>query len=83
MNRTELNKYPIDVFEYPDEIAGVLVKMIQEHDEISDIELIEKELVDGIYHIRTCAENSYNYDYFRILYTVLAKITENYGIYKD
>jgi hypothetical protein len=83
MNKDDFKmKYPIDIDEYPNEIAETLLSMIQKHDDIDDMEEIEKELVDGIYYVRTCAENSYNSDYFRVLYSVLAKITENYGMFQ-
>lgn len=81
MTNHDLTKFPIDINEYPQEIAETLIKMLKKEDDISEVEEIAilNNLENAIYHIRTCAENSYNSDYFRILYTALAKITENHS----
>ena len=39
---------------------------------------IAEELENAIYYLRATAENSYNSDYHRIFYNILAEIAENY-----
>lgn len=43
--------------------------------EIKDEE-IKEELMEAIYQLKAMAKNPYNFDYWRILYNVLLKITE-------
>ena len=81
MTLHELKKFPTNIVEYPQEISETLIKIITQFNDISEVEqaAIQNELEDAIYYLRTCAENSYNMDYFRVLYATLAKITENYA----
>jgi hypothetical protein len=37
---------------------------------------LEEEVEKGLFYLKTCAENSYNYDYFRVLIRVLNKIMD-------
>ena len=80
MTTTYTRQFPADISEYPQEIAETLIQLIEKHEEVDDKDTLTEELENGIYYIRTCAENSYNFDYFRILYSTLAKIAE---IYKE
>ena len=87
MTQAELNLYPKDIIEYPDDIAEALLKIIEQFEDIgqdeSTAELerteIKNQLIEGLYHIRTIAENEYNIDYFRVLYCTLAKLAEKYA----
>lgn len=58
----------------PDEIANTL----QELSLTSNNDEITEPLTDVIYQLRAHAQNKYNDDYWRILYNVLERITENY-----
>ena len=70
----EYMRFPEDIQEYPQEIAETLISIIENMRPLEDKNKITAELENGLYHLRTCAENSYNCDYFRVFYSVLAKI---------
>lgn len=57
--------------------ADEIAKALQELATISDADITEP-LTDVIYQLRAHAQNKYNDDYWRILYNVLERITENY-----
>lgn len=76
-----MNKYnifPKDIIDYPEDIAAAIKSLLADTDaEIG--EETQKELVDGLYYLRACAENEHNSNYFRVLYAVLAKLSEFYN----
>ena len=70
----EYMRFPEDIQEYPQEIAETLISIIEEYAPLEDKDKITAELENGLYYLRACAENSYNSDYFRVFYSILAKI---------
>jgi len=78
MTNTDTKRFPTDIFEYPEEIADTFINLINE--DIEDKDNYRTALIDGIYYVRTCAENSFNFDYFRVLYNTMAKIAEKYSV---
>ena len=57
---------------YPDsnEPDGVNTEDMEKFDKL------EEEVEKGLFYLKTCAENSYNYDYFRVLIRTLNKIMD-------
>lgn len=57
---------------YPDtnEPDGVNTEDMEKFDKLKE------EVEKGLFYLKTCAENSYNYDYFRVLIRVLNKIMD-------
>ena len=57
---------------YPDsnEPDGVNTEGMEKFDKLNE------EVEKGLYYLKVCAENSYNYDYFRVLIRVLNKIMD-------
>jgi hypothetical protein len=45
-------------------------------DMMDDFGKLNEEVEKGLYYIKTCAENSYNNDYFRVLIRTLNKIMD-------
>lgn len=65
--------YKIDTFE----IANKLYELAKDMDWMDYEEEKERtinEIEQGIYYIRTMAENEYNADYFRTFYNVLERL---------
>lgn len=52
---------------------GLLSNILESEREQFDREAIE----DAVYYIKACAENPYNFDYFRAFYNLLQTINEN------
>ena len=61
---------------YPDDIAGALMYDLELDDGSDKAETIRKNLVDALYWLRAAAENPYDDDKFRALYTVLEAMEE-------
>ena len=57
---------------YPDlnEPDGVNTEDMEKFDKLKE------EVEKGLFYLKTCAENSYNYDYFRVLIRTLNKIMD-------
>lgn len=69
----ELKKKPANYSEiYPEEIAKRLLQLAG----IDASKEIFEELENGVYYVKNCAENGMNKDYFRVLYNVLAEVTQ-------
>lgn len=69
----ELKKKPANYSEiYPEEIAKRLLQLagIDANGETFE------ELDDGVHYVKICAENGMNPDFFRVLYNVLAEVTQ-------
>lgn len=61
-----------------DDIATALSNELKNHGvTISPEEY--KEIEESIFHLKCCAYNEYNPDYFRTLYNVLRAFTDNRG----
>ena len=76
-----LYRKPQDIVEYPDEIASALIELLDnDFDKVSDevTNIHRDDIIEGLYYIRTCAENDHNSSYFRALYNLLALVTQNY-----
>lgn len=71
----EYMRFPEDIQEYPQEITETLISIIEEYMPLEDKGKIAAELENGLYYLRNCAEKAYNRDFFRVLYSVLAKIS--------
>lgn len=67
----KLRKYNESSYYVSEDITEKLLNIA----EIKDEE-IKEELTEAIYQLKAIAENPYNFDYWRILYNVLLKITE-------
>ena len=82
MNFENMNVNPTtSMVNYPVDIAAALIDLIGRAEEvgyngIQDPDVIERYLIDGLYYLRACAENDYNSDYFRVLYSALSKLCE-------
>lgn len=64
---------------YPDEIADALIDASSnDYEKENGITPDRAELIDAIDYIKSCAENEYNSDYFRTLYTALSNLTRYY-----
>ena len=69
----ELKKKPASYSDiYSDEIAQRLLQLAG----IDASGEVFEELENGVYYVKNCAENSMNKDYFRVLYNVLAEVTQ-------
>ena len=55
-----------------DDSAPMIARMIADRTDKS----LFKELEECLYHIKACAQNEFNSDYWRVFYNALCKITE-------
>ena len=69
----DFNILPCDIIDYPEDIASAFKSLLSDEDITEDT---RQSIIDGLYYIRACAENECNHKYFRVLYAVLAKISE-------
>ncbi len=65
---------------YPDEIADALISAgANDYEKENGLVPDREELIEALYQLKATAENKYNSDYWRTLYTALSNLTRYFG----